>query len=429
MKDDGAGETRGEQMRRRVALAVAALVSLAVAGTAVPAQAALPPGSPGCGANVGSSMRLISDVGSQGTPCTGDGLVITASNVTLDLNGHTIWGGGGSDAGVSASGPDAIRVLRGTIRGFGGSGVELFNSTGSRVGGVTLAQNGTGVTVIGDGFKASGDVVTSTASGSGFAIVGNDAVISGNTVFNTATGGIRVAGIRSTIANNTVSDSGSIGIELAIGPNGASGAITGNAVTSSGQDGIDAVGRAAITQNTVTESTGHGIEMSGGTATTVSNISGNATYDNTQDGIHVAQSNPTVKRNRASGNGNDGIEIAGNNAVVTNNRTHDNPNDGIAIPGNSPVLTGNRMSGNGVDGVGVIGNNARFSNNNSSANGDDGFHVIGTGERFVENVAKGNGYPATAGVGLGINAPGATGRDNIAQGNDDPTECNPTAIC
>src|SRR5215210_6079742 len=47
---------------------------------------------------------LTADVGSAGTPCSTDrGLGITSAGVTLDLNGHTIWGNGLQPADTSAT--------------------------------------------------------------------------------------------------------------------------------------------------------------------------------------------------------------------------------------------------------------------------------------------------------------------------------------
>ena len=422
---------------RRTTLVLAALVLLAVVGATTSAQAALPIGTPGCGDSVGSSIRLGADVGSQANPCAGDGLVITSSNVTLHLNGHTIWGNGDGvdDVGVGSSDRSAVVVKRGTIRGFF-RGISMDGGLGHRFSGLTLANNSIGIDMTGDDLGATGNVVTGSAI-AGIAFGGPNSggrgIISGNTITASGLVGVQLQDVtRVTVANNTITNSGFAGIagELC----GCISTISGNTIsTSVAEQGIIIEGKTTVSANSVTKSGTNGIEVLGA-PNTVSTVAGNSTSANgtasDADGIHIVPDGTIVNGNRSWGNTSDGIEIEGNNAVVSRNKTFDNTNDGIAIPGDNPKLTGNRVSGNGVDGVGVIGNNARFSGNNSSGNGDDGFHVIGTGERFIENVAKGNGYPASPGVGLGINAPGGTGRDNIAQGNDDPTQCNTNAnVC
>ena len=53
-----------------------------------------------------------------------DGIDITADNVTLDLNGFTIYGGGGLIAdGISIGDRKNVEIKNGTIRGFTRSGI------------------------------------------------------------------------------------------------------------------------------------------------------------------------------------------------------------------------------------------------------------------------------------------------------------------
>jgi hypothetical protein len=54
---------------------------------------------------------------------------ITSSDVTLELNGHTIvgFGLGGSDIGIDATAADRINIRNGTVRGFGGGGIVVGN--------------------------------------------------------------------------------------------------------------------------------------------------------------------------------------------------------------------------------------------------------------------------------------------------------------
>ena len=118
------------------------------------------------------SYRLTSDLS---VPSAFDGIQITADNVSLDLNGFNVIGGGGSAAdGISLVGQKNIEIKNGTIRGFsrhgvfanavaqliwvigvrsvgnGFSGFEL-EGVGHLVDGCTAASNGTLGIFVGDG--------------------------------------------------------------------------------------------------------------------------------------------------------------------------------------------------------------------------------------------------------------------------------------
>jgi hypothetical protein len=126
------------------------------------------------------SYRLTSDI----TVGAGsDGIRILADNVTLDLNGFTVHGSGGSLAdGISPAAQKNVEVKNGTVRGFSrhgvfavgasqnirvinvralgnsASGIEL-QGVGSLVDGCTATANGTGIRVIGDGSLVINSVV------------------------------------------------------------------------------------------------------------------------------------------------------------------------------------------------------------------------------------------------------------------------------
>ncbi len=79
--------------------------------------------------NEPGSYRLTSDlVVTSGI----DGVDIGADNVTLDLNGFTIFGSGevGLNDGISIIASDNVEVRNGTVRGFSRHGV--FSLTGTR---------------------------------------------------------------------------------------------------------------------------------------------------------------------------------------------------------------------------------------------------------------------------------------------------------
>src|SRR4051794_38144236 len=112
---------------RRIVSVAPIVVVLATAGAA---QAHHPaPSAVSCGATVTHDTTLSADL----TDCPGDGLVISADNLTLNLNGHTIDGTAtqlsscdehapGSD-GIRLGGHDGLTIENGTVQQFS-NGVE-----------------------------------------------------------------------------------------------------------------------------------------------------------------------------------------------------------------------------------------------------------------------------------------------------------------
>ncbi|MBW3645917.1 MAG: copper-binding protein, partial [Actinobacteria bacterium] len=63
-----------------------------------------------------TDTRLDSDVG----PCPGHGLIVRADNVTLDLNGHTVFAANGPEetVGILLGNVSGVTVRNGTVEGF-----------------------------------------------------------------------------------------------------------------------------------------------------------------------------------------------------------------------------------------------------------------------------------------------------------------------
>jgi hypothetical protein len=88
-----------------------------------------------CGDTVAQDTTLTNDL----LDCHGDGLIIGADGITLDLNGHTISGqiisGGLPDqVGIENAGHDDVTITNGTVTFFAGGGVHLVpGPNGERV--------------------------------------------------------------------------------------------------------------------------------------------------------------------------------------------------------------------------------------------------------------------------------------------------------
>src|SRR5215217_4883306 len=119
-------------------LAPAMLLAFFVLGTAPAAASHVD-----CGDVITQDTTLDSDLA-----CPGDGLVVSADGVTLDLGGHTITGSGALlGAGVTIRADltlTDVTIRRGTIRGFD-SAVLVENGAGVVVRHLSVTNNVTGI--------------------------------------------------------------------------------------------------------------------------------------------------------------------------------------------------------------------------------------------------------------------------------------------
>jgi parallel beta-helix repeat protein len=95
-----------------------------------------------CGATIVESHTLDHDL-----TCAGDGLVVGADGITIDLNGHTITGSG-AGVGVLAAGRSGVLIVGGTIQNFT-IGVQLSASTGVTIKEIQVTRNRDGIFLIG----------------------------------------------------------------------------------------------------------------------------------------------------------------------------------------------------------------------------------------------------------------------------------------
>lgn len=91
-----------------------------------------------CGDIITTDTRLDSDLG----PCPGNGLIVRADNVTLDLNGHTIFAANGpvEQVGVLLGNVSGVTVRNGTVEGFD-AGVAINGGGGNTITHITAQNN------------------------------------------------------------------------------------------------------------------------------------------------------------------------------------------------------------------------------------------------------------------------------------------------
>ena len=186
----------------------ARLCTLTTAAVLLAAPAPALAADPGCGTVVTEDVVLEGDL----TGCTGDGLVVAAAGVTVDLNDHRV-SGTGLGAGIRVQAPD-VTVRRGATTGFDrGVSVVVDDLGSARLRGLEIASNGRGV-VLGTGFNGTG--------------TGSLALVNAR-VHDNVGAGVAASGWRfeTVIRDTTVRRNGGAGI---IFSNSSGGAIVGSRV-------------------------------------------------------------------------------------------------------------------------------------------------------------------------------------------------------
>lgn len=355
------GRAKPAPILRRLAIVIATIGTL-VAASGSDAVAAERASTPRCGAVIGRSTTLYADL----TGCPGDGLVVAADGVTLNLNGHLVAGlGTPGTVGIKVVGRRTVRVAGGRVQGFS-VGVLLAQTARSRVADVTALHNtDVGIVLVGAADNTIAD--SYTAGGDVGVYLGPDSVR--NVVrASTATGNVQ-----------------GITLDRADGND-----ILGNRLSGNGDNLIIGAARNHIRGNVVTDAVGcgdecgYGISLEAGRDNTVEN---NQVFRSVRDAIRVAAFDPeqptsgnVVRGNVVRAAGGDGIAVA-------------TTGDGVVI---DTIVTGNL----------------------AVASAGDGIHVAAATTRVTANVATGNG-------GYGINAvPGTRdGGRNVAFANRGPTQC------
>ena len=312
-----------------------------------------------CGQVITESVWLDSDVG----PCPGDGLIVAASGITVNLNGFAIRGANGPNetAGIRLRRVNKVTVTNGEIKGFD-AGLVIGNGSQNIIRGLEVHHN--------DGNAVVG-TPPAPACNLGDGIVGlsaNNNVIQDNTVHNNGPfSGISMVGPSSgnLIRNNHVHANNiyyfpcgnfqNIGIRLE-GPGAVSNVVDGNRVELNGLHGVHvhstdpAEGDNLNRNNKITNNfvfgngygpnRGHGIALGIGPGDDPDNntVKGNFVRNNSLDGIHVVLSsiNNAITNNQASGNGRwDGADL---NPNCDNNLWEEN----VFVTVNQPCVLDSR---------------------------------------------------------------------------------------
>ncbi|CAN5249182.1 hypothetical protein BH18ACT4_BH18ACT4_04550 [soil metagenome] len=258
-----------------------------------------------CGQVITRTTRLRADVG----PCSGDGVVIGADGISLDLNGHRIFGtpgpGDGQQAGVRLPSRTGVTVRNGTVSDFD-AGVVLDRGQDNTVTGLTVSDN-----------RGPDDLFLTAELGDGIILL------------NSAANSI----IDNVVTNNGVYDG--IG---ALGPDADDNVISGNTVTDTvGPSSGDQLGQCIVVNAA-------GLATAEGRVIVGTRIEDNLVRGNASAGIaNVNNVDAQILRNVVEGNGLENLgngiglqlgpdaEATGTRALVQDNEVHGNGLDGIHV--------------------------------------------------------------------------------------------------
>lgn len=273
-----------------------------------------------CGDEITQNVTLDSDLG----PCPEAGLIVVASGITVDLNGHRIVGANDlfGDGGIVLRGVTGVTVTNGTIMNFD-AGVLIGGGSGNAIQNLTVREN------VGNSLSCDlGDGIVSFNS--------NNNSIRDNTVeFNGPLSGISIVGSSSgnRIRGNRVRDNNlpnancgnprqDIGIRLE-GPGATGNKVEANVVERNGLAGIavhsTVTGEPTNDNNTIVDNAvaSNGVGGGGSGITMLPNgplafvtrpfantVRGNTVRLNTTDGIQVGEGSTdnALVSNEGSGN-------------------------------------------------------------------------------------------------------------------------------
>jgi large repetitive protein len=400
--------------------------------------------------------------------CAGDGLVIGASGITVDLNGQTIQGTG-LGVGIRNNGHGDVTIRNGALLNFDHGVVLGPGTVRNSVTGLTLSKNewsaidlnaASGNHLAQNQLAEIGDIgVRLTNGSSDNAIRGNvvgtgagDSFVvelgshrnwfEGNVVKTSAGQAVRVNGSSNTmVLANEFAGSSDMGITMTAAPGSV---VQANRLGGGGDAGVLLSGGTAsvVRFNAFGQSSDAGVILEGMSNSLVKGNSltsaGDAAIvlrgdssdirviDNTAShasdaGIFISDGGANTVRGNILTNNAHGIELSGSQQNrVEFNAMEANLGLGIEVAESAGnTVFGNTMDGNLQGGIWVDGGvNNTIEGNATRTNGGDGINVLSPGTVVRYNLARQN-------QGWGIHgADGVVdGGRNGASGNAEPAQC------
>jgi parallel beta-helix repeat protein len=304
-----------------------------------------------CGDVITQDTTLDSDL----VDCPGDGIVIGAHGITLDLNGHAL-GGTAVGCGVSNGHPEwcaagtepayeRVTIRNGSVRGFR-VGVGLQTADDNVLARLRIGHaHVRGIWL----YDVSGTLVED----------------------NVVSSGIMLEAAGNTLRRNRISGSVGHGIEQW---DGERNRIERNVIAHNGGDGIFANGfyEMLVSGNLVAANGGAGLQVGDGVIGTL--IEGNRVRDNGGPGIAMIEGvhGNRISDNRVSRNTGDGIQLNsdGTQNFVVGNHVSRNTGDGIRLDTVFDTLARNMVVRNGELGIEAVPEVIDGGGNRAVANGN-----------------------------------------------------------
>ncbi len=259
-----------------------------------------------CGQTITQTTVLDHDVG----PCSNNGIIIGADNITLDLNGFTVRGTGAANdgAGILLNGRTGVTVRNGSVTRFD-AGVVIRGGSGNTITRVVAHDNignratsdfGDGIAIFASsGNTVTGNVIRHNGPFSGISLVGD----SDNNLLES-----------NNVQDNNIESSPTFMDDIGIrveGPGAGGNSVRNNSVTGSGLDGILVFPFAGNTGNTVQRNA----------------VTGNGFHDKAHrrgNGVVIGSSSNLVENNAVQGNAASGIRVNGLSNTIRFNAASNN---------------------------------------------------------------------------------------------------------
>jgi parallel beta-helix repeat protein len=373
------------------------------------------------------------------------GITISTNDVTVDLNGFTLFGGVSSGNGIAAGVGYDIVIRNGTLRNWSYDGLNAYGTSNNRFERLQFYGNAN------IGLQAGvGSVVTDCEATSN-TVAGFQLSFPGGEISHCVAvkNGIGIQTLNGcVVADCTASGNSDDGINVGLG------SVVRSCASYQNFNGITTGNYCTIKDCTASGNTSDGIFFGNNCNIIGCNSSGNTYYgfgykgnnctiigcnanDNYITGIYVGD-NCTVKDCSASDNNsfpdyltfgiivgnnctiigctvsdNSGLAPSGginvsNNCYIKDCNATGNEWDGIYVSGNNCQLVGNTFSGNIATGIYVSGNNCLISGNTCSGNGQFGIELFGGTNRVDGNSVGWN-------TSYGIQADSVNVKNNITR--------------
>lgn len=277
-------------------------------------------------------------------PSNLNGIIIQANNVTIDLNGFTLTGGGGASGNgiYTAAAQNNLSIFNGHITDWGDDGINFRNSNSIVLNEVHIRNTqGDGIDV-GDNSR----IINCSSIGNAYdgIEVNHNSIVMNSIAANNSDDGIETN--QGCTINGCVSrNNGDEGIYA-----GTNNIISHNSVTINSDRGIVALAGTTLKGNVSSNNIGIGIFMFGASLchdnTAVSNgshgyafndecfIHDNIARSNSGSGYYSTGSNNSIKSNQSNNNSVNGFDFqGGTNSIITHNTATNNSINNYSISG------------------------------------------------------------------------------------------------